>query len=207
MSKLFKEIQAYVDGLEFSIISAERKSSLLKLSSYIRKELQSKNEVRLNFICTHNSRRSQLCELWVNVAAFHFGLGQIQVASGGTEATALHHNIVMSLKKCGFQISESGNRENDGFLISFSEIIDPLNLYSKLYTESFENNRTYAVIMTCEDAEDNCPYIPEASERFSLTYTDPKIADGTNRETQIYSDCNRQIATEMFYLLSEVSNS
>ena len=59
--------------------------------------------------------------------------------------------------------------------------------------------------MTCSDTDQNCPFIPGASLRIPITYEDPKEADGTDYESVRYDERCKQIATEMFYLMSQVN--
>jgi hypothetical protein len=58
--------------------------------------------------------------------------------------------------------------------------------------------------MTCSEADKNCPVVRGAAVRVALPYEDPKVADGTPAEAARYDERSRQIATEMFYLFSEV---
>ncbi|MEX2594069.1 MAG: protein-tyrosine-phosphatase [Anditalea sp.] len=205
-NQLLPEVQAFVEGLELSIIPKERQEILQKLSTYIQDKLEKKEEVHLNFICTHNSRRSQLCQVWAYTAAFYHGLDQFTAFSGGTEATAFHPNAVRALKNAGFRISKYEKERNPVYSIACSVEADPLACFSKLYHDP-ANVAPFAAVMTCSEADINCPFIPEAETRFSITYEDPKIADGTPQEEQIYAERNRQIASEMFYLFSQIKLS
>jgi hypothetical protein len=59
--------------------------------------------------------------------------------------------------------------------------------------------------MTCADADANCPHIPEADVRFSLPYTDPKFADGTERESHEYDTTCLTIAAEFYHLFKSIT--
>lgn len=50
-------------------------------------------------ICTHNSRRSHLSQLWAQVASFHFGIDQVAVYSAGTQARAIYPMILETLRE------------------------------------------------------------------------------------------------------------
>ena len=201
-NKLLPEIQNFVNKLELSKIPAERKELLQNLSRYIKKKMKTGGDVRLNFICTHNSRRSQLSQVWAQTAAFYYGINEVKAFSGGTETTAFHPNAIRTLEAIGFSIAKKEKESNPVYFILCSPDADPLPCFSKLYNDPINCLAPFAAVMTCSNAETNCPYIPEAEARFSVKYEDPKVADGTPQEEQTYAERNRQIATEMFYLFS-----
>ncbi len=204
MKNLLPEIQEYVESLDFSKISTERKKLLRNLSDYISKKLSTGEDVILNFICTHNSRRSQLCQVWAQTAAFSYGI-DVRTISGGTEATAFHPNAVGALKNIGFQILNNKVEKNPAYFVHYSKLAEPMICFSKLYNDPGNGTAPYIAIMTCSDAEANCPYIPEAEARFAIKYEDPKSADGTSQEAQAYADTSKLIATELFYLFSAIT--
>ena len=59
--------------------------------------------------------------------------------------------------------------------------------------------------MTCDHASENCPIVPGAEKRISITYLDPKISDGTPEQKAVYEERSLQIATEMKYVFSQVT--
>jgi arsenate reductase len=70
-------------------ITQERKAVLQPLIDYIQIKASNQEEIRLNFICTHNSRRSHLSQVWAQTASSYFNISNVFCYSGGTEATAL----------------------------------------------------------------------------------------------------------------------
>ena len=58
--------------------------------------------------------------------------------------------------------------------------------------------------MTCSDADENCPYIPKAEKRIPLRYDDPKSYDDTPIESEKYDERSLQIASEIFYVFSQI---
>jgi arsenate reductase (thioredoxin) len=62
----------------------------------------------------------------------------------------------------------------------------------------------FAAIMTCSQADKNCPFIPGASLRIAIPYDDPKDFDGTPQEEAKYDERTRQIAREIFYAFSQL---
>src|SRR5690554_3060971 len=204
-NRLVPEVQAFVEGLELSTIPQERKQILSKLAAFVQIKVDSKEKVNLNFICTHNSRRSQLSQLWAQVAAYYFGVENINAFSGGTEATAFHPNAVHALAHSGFSISKEDKATNPVYHVHYAPEADPLRCFSKVYNDPF-NAAPFVAVMTCSDAETHCPFIREAEAKFSLKYEDPKKSDGTPLQEEVYAERSRQIASEMMFLFSQIKN-
>lgn len=205
MIRIFPEIQSFVERLEFSKIPRERSQLLRQIADYLLEKKQKGEEIHLNFICTHNSRRSQFSQVWAQTAAAYFRLENMQFHSGGTEVTAFHPNAVQALKDSGFRVDRNDSLENPVYEVSYSRQADSIQCFSKSYHEALPNSESFVAILTCSDAEANCPFIPEAEARFLIAYNDPGEADGTSRQRQIYMERNKQIASEMFYLLSKIN--
>lgn len=195
---LFSEIETYVSKLNFREISASRKSELEVLARYCSDALDASGIIRLNFICTHNSRRSQFAQVWAQTAAAYYEVPLLSY-SGGTEVTAFNFRAVNALERVGFHIESSGD-SNPQFLIAFSPEAPALSCYSKLYNDASNPLSGYAAVMTCSEADANCPYIPGASYRFLLSFDDPGITDGTDLEQRTYDERCEEIASQMFYL-------
>lgn len=204
MNKLLPEVQAFAERFELHLIPTERREQLQKLTRYVQQKQEKGEAVNLNFICTHNSRRSQLCQVWAQTAAFYFGIDRLHAFSGGTEATAFHPNAIRALEATGFRISGEEKEINPIYLIRYSLEAASLSCFSKLYNDPLNASAPFAAAMTCSDAEANCPFIPDAEVRFPIKYDDPKKADGTPEEEQTYMERNKQIATEMFYAFSKI---
>ena len=160
------------------------------------------HEVYLNFICTHNSRRSQFSQIWAQIAAQYFGI-QARCFSGGVEITSFNERAVACLKRSGFNITSSEG-ENPRYAIFFAEDIKPIIAFSKLFNDPVNEAEQFAAVMTCSHADENCPFIPGAEKRVKLLYEDPKSADGTDYERTAYDERCFQIATEMFYVMKQV---
>lgn len=206
MSNSFlKELQTTINRLDFTSVSEERKPILDMLVDYIQSKVKVNQPVQLNFICTHNSRRSQFSQLWAQVAAHAFKV-QAVCFSGGTEATAFNEKAVASITRAGFQVEQSGT-DNPLYQVTFAESAAPLSMFSKKFDDSSSPDLGFAAIMTCSDADENCPYIPGAESRIPLRYEDPKAFDGTELETVKYDERSLQIATELFYVFSKIKGS
>lgn len=154
----------------------------------------------INFICTHNSRRSHLGQIWGQLAAWYYGYDDITTFSGGTEATSFHPNAADALKRAGFIINKITSGENPIYEISPGDPEKKLEAFSKIYDHPKNPSGNFLAIMTCSDADENCPMVIGAEKRISLHYTDPKEADGTPNEQKVYDERCLQIAAEMFYV-------
>lgn len=181
----------------------ERKDLLRQIATAIAKELTVSQFANLNFICTHNSRRSQLSQVWAYYAAAYFKM-DIASFSGGTEVSALYRNTVKTLQKSGFcfQVIDFSH-QNPTYEISFKGATSTVLGFSKLYNDTV-NPKSYIAITTCNHADENCPFIPEAKHRFHLPFVDPKFSDGTDKQEEVYLNINRQIAAEIYFLFAEV---
>lgn len=201
---LLPELSAWVQQLDVSAIPESRKPVLDEMVRYIQAKLDAQAPVNLNFICTHNSRRSQLSQVWAKVAAVSQGI-RIKSFSGGTEATAFNERAVASLVRSGFDIRAEGEG-NPRYTVRFADDCQPLVCFSKRFDDAENQVPAFAAVMTCSDADENCPFIPGAEKRIPLRYEDPKAFDGTEEEAARYDERSRQIATEMFYIFSQVKN-
>ncbi|TBW28530.1 protein-tyrosine-phosphatase [Gramella sp. KN1008] len=204
MSKLnlFPEIQKKIQALQNHTISSERKEVLKPLMSFIQHKKDKGNPILINFICTHNSRRSQLGQVWAKAVSAYFGL-DTECFSGGTEETAFHINAINALERAGFRI-ESKPGDNPEIMVHFSKNDDPLICYSKVYDSEENPSKGFAAVMTCSHADENCPFIPGADARIPLDYKDPKDFDETPQAPGKYDERSDQIASEMIYVFKNI---
>ena len=205
-NKLLPTLDVSVSGFspEFLEISKNRKKLLSYVALYIQNKVRDKEEIKLVFICTHNSRRSHMGQLWAQAASVYFGIPNVMCFSGGTEATAFNSRPVRALQKAGFEITAIDKKENTLYEVIYSTQKEPITAFSKKFSHKENPQEGFAAIMTCSDADEACPFVPGADARFSIQYEDPKIADDTEQEEKVYDERCRQIANEMFYLFSKV---
>lgn len=197
---LNKTIEQFRENVD--TIPQERKSALEKLAAGIKTMVDNSGRANIIFICTHNSRRSHFGQVWAHFAAAFHGLGNlIHTFSGGTEATAFHPNAIAALSHAGFLI-ETDELNNPISTLKFSDDTSPITCFSKVYNDPVNPQSDFIAVMTCSDADENCPYIPGASQRFTITYDDPKISDGTPIESNTYDERSLQIGTEMWYVMA-----
>ncbi|MFO7846195.1 MAG: protein-tyrosine-phosphatase [Balneolaceae bacterium] len=202
---MYKKLETTIQELKqgFDKIPSDRKERLSKVADFIKKELGEKGNVKLNFICTHNSRRSHLAQIWTQTAAVRFNIDGVKTYSGGTEATAFNPRAVAAVEQAGFKVKNPGG-ENPKYQIRFDDESEPMTCFSKTFDTPANPSKDFAAIMTCSDADENCPFVPGTKFRASITYRDPKESDGTDQEKEVYDERCRQIGTEMFYMMSLV---
>jgi arsenate reductase len=201
-------LQVSIDQLvqEFNEIPKDRRKLLSELTDFIQHRIASGQKIYLNFICTHNSRRSHISQLWAQAAASYFGVKEVQCYSGGTEATAFNPRAVKAMKDVGFDIRMTKGGDNPVYEVRFSNDAPAVISFSKKYDDPFNHNQNFAAIMTCSHADENCPLVIGASARIAITYDDPKDFDGTTQEAIKYQERVHQIGREMLFAFSQVKN-
>lgn len=207
-SELLSGLANYSKNIEaeFGQIPDERKEQLKKISLYIKTKRASVEHTNLIFICTHNSRRSHMSQLWAQTAAHLYGIENVHCFSGGTEATAFNPRSVRALRKAGFRIEQTDSTSNPVYLVHYAEGIAPVKGFSKKYDDDFNPGENFLAIMTCSHADETCPIVYGATMRIAIPYEDPKESDNTPGEETAYDERCRQIATEMFYIFSQVNS-
>jgi arsenate reductase (thioredoxin) len=185
-------------------ILQERKEILQPLIDYIQAKIDNQETIRLNFICTHNSRRSHLSQIWAQTMAFQFNIKNVQCYSGGTEATAMFPKVLETLANQGFQIQKLSQTTNPVYAIKYNKNEIPIICFSKTYDHAFNPDSQFSAIMTCSSADEGCPFIPGAEKRLPIRYNDPKAYDETNLMNAKYSERSLEIASEMFYVFSQI---
>ncbi|WP_053978572.1 arsenate-mycothiol transferase ArsC [Mangrovimonas xylaniphaga] len=204
---LFKSIEEFISTLDLNSISEERKEILQPLVDYIQQKVAQKNDIRINFICTHNSRRSHLSQVWAQTMAYHFGIKQVFCYSGGTEATALFPMAAQTLQNTGFEIARLSEGTNPVYSIKYAENAHPIIGFSKKMDDEFNPKSEFAAIMTCDSANEACPIVPGAEQRIPIMFKDPKAFDNTPQQAEKYSERSKQIATELFYVFSKIQTN
>lgn len=201
---VFPEIEKLIHGLNLENISTERKIILQPLVDFIQNKTSNQKEIRLNLICTHNSRRSHLSQVWAQTAASYFNIKNVFCYSGGTEATALFPVAAKTLENQGFKIKIISEGKNPIYSIKYAENEHPIIGFSKTYDDDFNPQSEFVAILTCSHADGDCPFIAGAEKRIPITFEDPKAFDNTPQQAQKYEERSLQIASEMFYVFSQI---
>lgn len=185
-------------------IADNRKEVLKPLADYIRNKKLSADTIRLNFICTHNSRRSHLSQIWAQTMAFYFGIKNVFCYSGGTEATAMFPKVAETLINQGFDIIQLSDIPNPVYAVKYAPIEQPIICFSKAYNHVYNPVGNYAAVVTCNSADEACPIVFGADARFPIKYDDPKAFDHTDLMDAKYAERSLQIAEELWYVFSQV---
>ncbi|MCK0157731.1 protein-tyrosine-phosphatase [Cellulophaga sp. F20128] len=201
---LFSKIEYTILTISGVTIASDRKGILQPLIDFIQEKVNDNQEIRLNFICTHNSRRSHLSQIWAQVMAYYFGIKNVASYSGGTEATALFPKVAKTLVQQGFKVQELSQGKNPIYSIAYSENEHPVIGFSKKYDAAFNPASAFAAILTCSQADGGCPFIVGAEARVPITYEDPKTYDDTPLQAEKYQERSLQIASEMYYVFSKI---
>ena len=197
---MYQKLEEYIGNVRRDVdtISSERQEILDQIVEYV----SSTPAPKLNFICTHNSRRSHLSQVWAQTMADKIGIA-LETFSGGTEATAFNPNAVAAMQRAGFEINNPGG-ENPHYEVSHSDGSEPMVAFSKRFEDTPNPAKGFAAIMTCSEADAECPIVFGADQKIKLFYEDPKEADGTPEEAARYDERCRQIATEMWYVFDKI---
>lgn len=188
----------------FNSIPDNRKHILKQLTDFIEAKVKMNEKIELIFICTHNSRRSHISQIWGQAAAAYYGIGNVLSYSGGTEATAFNPRAVKAMEEAGFKITATSNGTNPVYEVEFSDEANGVIAFSKKYDSESNPQKGFAAVMTCSHADENCPVVFGMGKRISLPYNDPKDFDGTPQEAAKYSERVREIGTEILFAFSQV---
>lgn len=188
----------------FDTIPDSRKDILKQLTAFVEEKLKTNQKIELIFICTHNSRRSHISQIWGQAAAAYYGVGNVVSYSGGTEATAFNPRAVRAMKEAGFKVNATSEGTNPVYEITFSDEANEVIAFSKKYDSKSNPQKSFAAIMTCSHADENCPVVFGMEKRISLPYNDPKDFDDTPQEAAKYAERVREIGTEILYAFSQV---
>ena len=201
------KIREIIAQLSTERISEERKIILQPLIEFISSKLSKNEEVRLNFICTHNSRRSHLSQIWAQTMAYYYQIENVFCYSGGTEATAMFPKVAETLANQGFEILKLSETENPVYAVKFAENEHAVICFSKKYDDDFNPKSEFVAILTCDSADENCPIVYGAETRIPIKYEDPKKSDGTPEMNETYFNRSLEIATEMKFVFENLRKS
>lgn len=205
-SLLYSEIEKNIQELNPLTITNHRKNALQPLIDFIQLKTSKKEPIRINFICTHNSRRSHFSQVWAQTMAIYFNIRNVFCYSGGTETTSLFPKVVETLQNSGFKINTLIEGNNPVYSIKYANNEHSVIGFSKKLDDEFNPKSEFAAIMTCNSANEACPFVPGAEIRIPIPFEDPKTFDNTPQQTEKYLERSKQIATEMFYVFSKIKS-
>ncbi len=203
---MYSKLNTTIESISEIAVSPERKAILQSLVDYIQTKVSAGKSIRLNFICTHNSRRSHLSQIWAQTMASHFGIKNVFCYSGGTEATAMFPKVGETLGNQGFEIQKLSQESNPVYAVKFDENEPTVICFSKKFDDVFNPTSEFGAIMTCSSADEGCPFIAGADVRLPIRYDDPKAFDGTDLMNAKYAERSLEIAAEMYYVFSTIKS-
>jgi len=201
---MYSKLLETIKEIQLQNVSEERKTLLQPLIDFVQQKSDNHQAININFICTHNSRRSHLSQVWAQVASAYFNIPDVHCYSGGTEETALFPKVAETLTSQGFSIFKIAETNNPVYAIKYSDNVLPVIGFSKKYESPFNPVSAFTAIMTCSQADGGCPFIAGAEKRIPITFEDPKISDGTDEQSKIYAARSLQIGAEMFHVFSMI---
>jgi arsenate reductase (thioredoxin) len=203
INDMYPKITQTIQGLSQDI-APDRQAELQLLADYIRQKQAQNQTIRLNFICTHNSRRSHLGQIWAQSMAHYFGLKNVFCYSGGTEQTAMFPMVAETLAQQGFDIQSLSEGQNPVYAVKFAQNEAPVVCFSKAYNHSFNPKNEFGAILTCNSADQACPMVLGADARMPIKYEDPKAFDDTPLQALKYQERSLQIAAEMHWVFGQI---
>jgi len=201
---MLSKLTTTIEELNVSSITETRKKTLQPLIEYIQNKVENLDAINLNFICTHNSRRSHLSQIWAQTMATFFNIKNVYCYSGGTEATAMFPMVAKTLSNQGFLVKTLSEGKNPVYSIKFSDNNHPVICFSKTFDDDFNPKSNFSAIMTCSHADENCPIVLGCEKRIPITFEDPKAFDDTPQQAEKYLERSIQIATELKYVFSKI---
>jgi protein-tyrosine-phosphatase len=133
--------------------------------------------VRVLFLCTHNSARSQMAEAILR----DLGGSRVETASAGTEVTRVHPLAVREMAERGIDISGFRSKHLEEFL-----------------GEDFDY-----VVTVCDNAQEACPIFPGDPERIHWSIPDPSGVEGEESvRAAAFKRAADELTTRIRYLLS-----
>ena len=207
IEELFPKLSTYCNSLstEFNLIPEERKAELKGIANFIVEQRKEHKPANLLFVCTSNSRRSHMAQVWSQIASYYYNIDSVFTFSGGTEQTLANINAIDALNRTGIEIYSNNQGDNPLRYVRVGNTINPWVIFSKKYTDATNPKNNFVAVMVCSEADKACPFVGGAESRIGLPYQDPKEFDNSPLKEAKYDERCRQIAREMFYIMDFVS--
>ena len=137
---------------------------------------QTDKPLRVLFLCTHNSARSQMAEALLR----HLSNGHIEAYSAGSHPTHIHPYAIKVMASIGIDISQQRSKHFDEFL-----------------SQSFDR-----IITVCDRVRESCPNFPGDPERIHWSIPDPVAVNGSEQETyHAFEQVSLQLTNRIRFLL------
>lgn len=130
-----------------------------------------KERLKIMFLCTGNSCRSQMAEGWTRKLKGDV----IEAFSAGIEPHGLDHNAVKVMAEAGVDISRQRSKHVD-----------------KLKDVAFDY-----VVTVCDNAHESCPLFPSKTKVIHVGFDDPPRLARTAKSEKEMLDCYRRVRDEI----------
>ncbi|MDX5320843.1 MAG: hypothetical protein LPK45_07035 [Bacteroidota bacterium] len=190
---VYPEISRFLESLSLSEPHEERDAKWQNLAAKISADDFSG---AVDFICTHNARRSAISQSLFAALAHEHSFDKLISWSGGAEVTFIHPNTIAALQRIGFRLSEKQGEENPVYFLRFSDEQDALRLFSKKFDDETTPGPYHAVLV-CSKGDAACPFIPMVKTRNLIPFEDPGYADGTPEADQAYDQAVKEIGSDL----------
>lgn len=134
--------------------------------------------MRVLFVCTHNSARSQMAEGLLR----HLSGGQIDVASAGSQPTTVHPDAIRTMKAMGIDIR---NQQAQGF--------------DKIIDQHFD-----VIITVCDQAREVCPAFPGEGQHIHWGFYDPVAIEDADARQQAFTDIAWRLRSRVSHFLAQI---
>jgi arsenate reductase len=123
-------------------------------------------KLKVLFLCTGNSCRSQMAEAWTK----HLKGNQLEAYSAGVEPKGVDSRAIEAMAEAGIDISGQGSKNVD----------------------AFADMEFDYVITLCDNARESCPYFPAKTRLLHKGFDDPpKLAEGAANEEEAMASYRR----------------
>jgi len=137
--------------------------------------------VRVLFLCTHNSARSQMAEAILR----HLGGGRVNVFSAGSEPSEVHPLAMRVMAEIGIDIRQQWSKHLDEF-----------------------RGQTFDYVVTvCDQVRESCPVFPGHPEQIHWSFPDPAAVEGKEKQYRAFKDTATQLTTRIRFLLLSINRS
>jgi len=198
---LYPEIERFLETLPSSVRSKERAEKWDMLAENLD---QNRLHGAINFICTHNARRSILSQSLATVLIHKYGLSNIKAWSGGAEETFVHPNSIAALQRIGFRLIKEITGNNPHYFMAYSEDAPLLELFSKKFDDP-TTPAPYHAILVCSKGDVACPFIPNVGSRTLIPFEDPGAFDDTPQAEKAYDETAKIIGQELSSFFSALA--
>jgi protein-tyrosine-phosphatase/DNA-binding transcriptional ArsR family regulator len=135
----------------------------------------SEQPIRILFLCTHNSARSQLAEGITR----HLAGDQVEVFSAGNQPTEVHPLTLVMLEEWGIDTSQHRSKSMNTFL-----------------DQQFDY-----IITVCDRVRDGCPTFPGDAQEIHWSLPDPTKIEDAEEQLRAFYAVRRELNTRIRYLL------